>query len=183
MKTFEVGFGVKFDSNLPAHMRWVEWMSSSDFPQEIMRRWNQASHLKRLIQLGKSIVNEQIYSYEGYQGQGFIEESITARFDSAGQGDMNSIGGSTVFLDPNVSGAKGPVTGMDESKLSYAAFFDRTEFNSFIGGSGVDVTSPKKFRPFFDAWTIAFFEHEQKEYLRSFIAAVKFKLPKHEARD
>jgi len=177
ISTFDIGFGIKFDTNLGQHIKWVEWMSSSAFPQEILRRWEQSGHLKRLVQLGRSVIREQIYSVS--KGAGKIEESVTAKMVRAANDDIKSIGGATVFLDPNISGATGPVEGMDESKLSYAAFFEKPEFNSFLLGKGADVLNPIKHRPFFDEWTIAFFELEEREHLRSLLSAIKSKLPRH----
>lgn len=164
---FISGFNIKFGGNLASTIRWVEWLSSPEFNIEIIKRWKLPSHLTRLVKIARSVINEQIYSV-GYNERN-IERSVTAVFAEAG---------ATLYLDPAIAPAKGPMEGMDPSQVNYAAFFERTEFNSFIMGSGVDVYHPLKHRPFFDAMTLAFKEEEERQYQRAIYAAMKSKIPR-----
>jgi hypothetical protein len=168
-----IGLRLKLRTNIRPHLRWFEFLMSEKFMSDIKRRYETVANANRMRRVVQQVVEEEIYSNEAYSGSGNIKQSVTAVTDVAESGASVA-----VYFDPNIAATKGPVSSGNESDYNYAAFFDRPEFNSFILGSGLDVFSPIKYRPFREPMEDAIKIEAERSSVRSIIESIRSLRPR-----
>lgn len=154
-------------SNLPQHVRWFEFLSGNSFASQLQKAYSTPPHLRRLRAVAQQVVEEEIYSVS--RGEGKIKESVEAA--SRGSGEM------AVLFNPAISTSKGPFkNGGDPSKASYAAFFERLDFNSFI--RALTPTAPIRYRPFWNPLQIAIHEESEKILMEAAMKTMRLYRPR-----
>lgn len=161
-------FRVQFKSNLRQHIEWLEYLVDPSFWENARERMARPARLNKLIQMARRVVQEEIYSYENYEGQGKIAQSASA---------TGTEEGFALYFDPMISGAKGPVSSGNLQEFSYAAFFEKPlEFNSFIKPR--DVLAPNRYRPFMEPLAQGTQEISEQNAIAAIREAMKIKKPR-----
>ena len=141
-------FTYKGDSNLDSHIRWMDYLRSNAFHDGVKKRINRKVNQNELVKITRQIIKTEIYG--AYTPESYNRTLNLLRNFKVSESD-NKMGGLSVYSDPQVATAK---SGKMRGSASYAAFFEKTEFLSFIAGSGDESTLPltheMKYRPFFD---------------------------------
>lgn len=136
----------KSESNLEAHKLWMQYLVSQQFLTDVAAAYTVGVTKNELVSNAQQIVEEEIYSKNTTDGTGRIKASFKVeQIDPSGRG----IAALVLYSDPKVATAKAMRDGNDDD-YSYAAFFEKPEFESFIRSPDNDPFHPIKHRPFFD---------------------------------
>lgn len=155
-------------SNVKQHIAWLQYLLDPLFWENAKERMQSKPRLQKLVAMARLVIQQEIYSYANYQGDGKIAESATA------EGTLDGFG---LYFDPAISGAKGPFSSGNPSEFSYAAFFEKPlEFNSFIQPR--DTTEPSRYRPFMQPLTEGYKVLSDANCLEAIRSAMKLKRPR-----
>lgn len=147
--TMRVKF-LKANRNIDSHVRWFKLLAGDEFYEQVKKTTQTKSSIDEYIRVARQVIQEEIYNK--WPDPGTRTDNLLKSFKAVANNDTAGV---TVFSDPSVAGATGE--GADPS-WSYAAFFEKPEFRSFIPpswDSGGDQTHPRKHRPFFNPLTEA----------------------------
>jgi len=165
---------LRFRTNIRSHLRWFEFLFSPKFYEDIKRRVEAVANVRRLRKLVEEVIENEIYNVSSDSLRtGNLRRSITGV-----AGTQDDVAGNTVYFDPSIAAAKGPIDGGSPPPLNYAAFFDRPEFNSFILGTGLDVFNPLKYRPFREPMTLAFQVEGERQSIEAIARSILSKRPR-----
>lgn len=132
---------VKSQSNLEAHIKWVEYIAGTQFKEDWKASMQSPGHLKQLVDSARSIVETDIYAFGRKTGN--IKESFTGKVLTSDKGVTLA-----VYSDPSIAPSKGPFKSGNPSDFSYAAFFEDPKFNTFLPPKDNPIDR-RRFRPFF----------------------------------
>lgn len=128
--------------NLRAHRRWFDFLASEQFYEQLKKRYEQKKNLTALRRTSRAIVTADIYdaySPEYYERTDALLNSMVAQplgKSTAGIAVLSS-------LEDNSGGSPLAISGSSAGRFSYAAFFESSEYKSFI------PVHAQPIRPFF----------------------------------
>lgn len=170
---------IRFRHNVRAHITWFEWLSTDELFASIKKRYESSKNLRELQRIARQVVETEIYSKNTTDGTGKIKKSVTPY--SGGEYDEAGV---SVFFNPAVAPAKGPVDSGDLGSMNYAAFFDDPNWNSFLPpGKGLEVFSPKKYRPFSEPLHKAGEDFATIRGMEAIMQSIKSKRPKSQGNE
>lgn len=138
---------LKSESNVEAHRRWFEKLDSNAFYDNVTKSYNQDRNKNTFRAVARRVIDEEIYKKwpepdETGEQRGIPSGRTGRLLESFKVAVDSDEAGFTTYSDPSVATAKG------DSSWSYAAFFERPEFHSFLPPKEGPPTDIRKHRPF-----------------------------------
>lgn len=159
---------VKRESNLEQHIRWFEYLTGSDFIDDVKKSYEKTNNRMALVRVARQVVESEIYSKNRTDGTGNIKRSFKVAASS------NKFGGLTLFSDPREAPSK---AGQSPGKFSYAAFFEEPRFLSFLPPPD-DPYSDVKYRPFWSPLVEAATKIASESHLDAVSINIKKRMPR-----
>jgi hypothetical protein len=157
----------KGESNLEAHKTWFKYLTSDQFYTDVAAAYTVGATQQQIQKSARQVIEDEVYSKNTTDGTGRIKESFKVQqIDPSGSG----IAALVLYSDPSVATAEAMRDGNNEG-YSYAAFFEKPEFDSFIRSPDGDELHPIRHRPFFEkmvnATQIVAMERAKHAYART----------------
>lgn len=133
-------------NNLASHLNWFLYLSSGKFATDYQDQYESGDNQVAMVKATRKIIDEEIYAfpegsykrtYDLYNSWDAVELSSVG-----GAGGSDGDRGIAVYSDPGIAPSE---AGTKKGEISYAVFFEKPEFNTFIQ----DQEDRPAIRPYF----------------------------------
>jgi len=162
---------LKRESNIDNHLRWLGYILGPEFIKDVRDTIQTKKNIATLVESARDVVEEDIYAFNTTAGTGNIKKSFEGTTFDYGMGGLG------IFSNPSIATSKGPFSSGSPNAASYAAFFEKPEFNSFIPPRD-EPTNIKRHRPFMAAMASNQHRLSNEIVLAALFRRLRQKMPK-----